>query len=82
MFFGMLSDKKSKEVYIEESTFMTKKELEKKIAYLEFINDQISTELKYVDKLLKLIGFPEGLETLKSASQELIQEIQEEEEST
>jgi len=48
--------------------------LEKKIAYLEFINDQLASEIQYVDRLLRLIGFPEGLETIKSAAQEVIEE--------
>jgi hypothetical protein len=48
--------------------------LEKKIAYLEFINDQLTSEIHYVDRLLRLIGFPEGLETIKSAAEEVIEE--------
>lgn len=47
---------------------------EKRIAYLEFVNDQLISEIHYVDKLLRLIGFPEGLETIKSAAQEVIDE--------
>lgn len=46
----------------------------KKIAYLEFVNDQLTSEIEYVDKLLKLIGFPEGLSTIKSAAIEVIKE--------
>lgn len=48
--------------------------LEKKVAYLEFVNDQLSSELEYIDRLLKVIGFPEGLETIKSAAQEVVDE--------
>lgn len=48
--------------------------LERKIAYLEFVNDQLSSEMEYVDRLLRLIGFPDGLETIKSAAQEVIEE--------
>ena len=48
--------------------------LEKRIAYLEFVNDQLTTEIHYVDRLLRLIGFPDGLETIKSAAQEVIEE--------
>lgn len=47
---------------------------EQKIAYLEFVNDQLLSEIHYVDRLLKLIGFPDGLETIKSAAQEVIEE--------
>ena len=50
-----------------------KEDLLKKIAYLESLNDQLSMELKYVDKLLKRVGFPEGLDTIKSASEEFIE---------
>lgn len=48
--------------------------LEKKIAHLEFMNDQLMSEIHYVDRLLRLIGFPEGLETIKSAAAEVIEE--------
>ena len=45
-----------------------------KIAYLEFANDQLSTELSYVDRLLRAIGFSDGLKTVKSAAQELFEQ--------
>jgi hypothetical protein len=48
--------------------------LERRIAYLEFVNDQLMSEIHYVDRLLRLIGFPEGLETIKNAAQEVIDE--------
>ena len=53
---------------------MESKILEKKIAYLEFVNDQLSSEIEYVDQLLRIIGFPDGLSTIKSAAQEVIEE--------
>ncbi len=53
---------------------MEQKALEKRLAHLEFINDQLSSELEYVDRLLKIIGFPHGLETIKNAAQEVIEE--------
>lgn len=46
----------------------------KRISELETINDQLVTELHYLDQLLKQIGFEQGLVTLKSAAQELIEE--------
>ena len=52
--------------------------LEQKVAYLEFVNDQLLSEIQYVDQLLKLIGFPDGLETIKSAAQEVVEEEGEE----
>lgn len=53
---------------------MTSIELEKKVAYLEFVNDQLTSEIHYTDRLLKLIGFPEGLITIKEAAKEVIEE--------
>lgn len=56
----------------------------RKIAYLEFINDQLLTELRYIDKLLRIVGFPSGLETVKSAAQEVMRKergVEDEEES-
>jgi endonuclease III len=49
-------------------------DMQKKMAELESINDQLSAEIKYLDQLLKQVGFDEGLKTLKSAAQELIEE--------
>ena len=51
---------------------MTKTQLLKKIAYLESLNDQLSAEVTYVDHLMKLIGFSEGLVTVKATAQEII----------
>ncbi|MFT4553613.1 MAG: hypothetical protein ACI9S8_002254 [Chlamydiales bacterium] len=59
---------------------MNRKNLLRKVAYLEFATDQLITELKYVDKLLRIVGFPNGLETVKSAAQEVMKKEQEEEE--
>lgn len=52
---------------------MTKAQLMKKIAVLESINDQLSTEVEYVDRLMRLLGFSEGLLTVKSTAQEIIE---------
>lgn len=46
---------------------------QQRIAYLEFVNDQLLSEIKYVDHLLRLIGFPDGLETVKVAAREVIE---------
>lgn len=53
---------------------MKKKELIARIAQLETINDQLVTELQYIDMLVKQIGFENGLNTLKSAALEIIDE--------
>ena len=50
---------------------MTKTELERKIAGLESINDQLVSELAYVDKLMRDIGFSHGLETVKATAEEI-----------
>jgi hypothetical protein len=47
-------------------------ELKRRISELESINDQLSAELRYLDTLLKEIGFQEGLITLKEAAIELL----------
>ncbi len=53
---------------------MTKGQLQKKIAYLEFVHDQLTAELEYVDKLLKEIGFPNGLKSAKLVAIELLKD--------
>ncbi|MGL4539961.1 MAG: hypothetical protein ACRCU0_03185 [Candidatus Rhabdochlamydia sp.] len=53
---------------------MKKEELLKKISELESVNDQLQTELRYLDGLLREIGFVEGLKTLKFAAKEMIEE--------
>jgi len=50
---------------------MHMKKLFDKIARLEFVNDQIATELHNIDALLRSIGFSEGLESVKSAAVEI-----------
>jgi len=52
---------------------MTKAQLLKKIALLESVNDQLSTEVSYVDQLMKLVGFSHGLQTIKATAEEIIQ---------
>lgn len=53
---------------------MEQKDLIHKIAKLESINDQLSTEIRELDKLARDLGFSDGLETLKAAALELLQE--------
>lgn len=52
---------------------MTKLQLMKKIALLESINDQLTTEVLYVDHLMRLLGFAEGLATVKATAHEIIE---------
>ena len=49
-------------------------QLQKKIAGLEFVNDQLDMEIQELDQLLKATGFPEGIASVKSIAQELIAE--------
>lgn len=51
----------------------TKAQLMKKIAYLESINDQLITEVSYVDQLMRILGFAEGLTTVKATANEIIE---------
>lgn len=48
-----------------------KLDLQKKVAYLESLNDHLLTELGYVDHLMRLVGFAGGLETVKLTAREL-----------
>jgi len=58
---------------------VNKKEMLAKLAKLETINDQLLSEIEYLDLLVRQIGFEEGLSTLKSAALELLQEQDEDE---
>ncbi|NGX45321.1 MAG: hypothetical protein K940chlam2_00469 [Chlamydiae bacterium] len=49
-------------------------ELLRRISELESINDQLTAELRYLNQLLKEVGFEEGLVTLKAAAIELLQQ--------
>ncbi len=49
------------------------KDLLKKIAKLETINDQLAAELHYLEKLARALGFAEGLKTLKAAALEMLE---------
>lgn len=52
---------------------MTKKQLLHKIAVLESVNDQLSSEVAYVDELMKMIGFAEGIQTIKATAKEILE---------
>lgn len=55
---------------------MKEQTLLKKIAKLETVNDQLSAELFYLEKLTRSLGFAEGLKTLKSAAIDMLEEDQ------
>ena len=51
---------------------MTEAQLLQKIAQLESLNDQLETEVSYVDGLMRLLGFQQGLATVKATANEII----------
>lgn len=61
---------------------MTKAQLQKKIAQLEFSQDQLEAELSYVNELLMSVGFPQGLASAKEVALEIIQDEQQEAEES
>jgi hypothetical protein len=60
-------------------TTMDEEKLIKKIAQLESLNDQLISELEYLDAISRELGFQEGLKTLKAAAKELLEEQKNEE---
>ena len=50
---------------------MTKKDLLKEVARLESVNDHLLTELSQTDQLMRLVGFKDGIETVKTTALEL-----------
>lgn len=52
------------------------KELNQEIARLESVNDQLLTELKYVDQLMRQVGFTEGLATVKATAADFDGEVE------
>jgi hypothetical protein len=52
---------------------MKNKDLLKKIAKMESINDQLAAELNYLEHLARALGFVEGLKTLKAAALEMLE---------
>jgi hypothetical protein len=49
-------------------------DLIKKIAKLESVNDQLASEIRFLDEVAKKLGFQEGLKTLKEAAIELLEQ--------
>ena len=61
---------------------MEQEKMQKRISELESMNDQLLTEIRYLDQLLRQVGFEEGLKTLKFAANELIEQDKNPEEDT
>lgn len=53
---------------------MNKTQLQKKIAYLEFIHDQLESEFTYLNHILKSVGFPRGIASVKEVAVDLLEE--------
>ncbi len=51
-----------------------KEALLKKISELESLNDQLLSEIRYLDELMREIGFEDGLKTLKIAAHEILEQ--------
>ncbi len=60
---------------------MNKQQLQQKIAKLEFMHDQLESELLYIDQLLKSVGFPQGIASAKDVALELLEEQEQEHQS-
>ncbi len=60
-------------VATDEVCMKSNKDLLKKIAKLESINDQLAAELHYLERLARALGFAEGLKTLKAAALEMLE---------
>lgn len=52
---------------------MKRDQLQQRLAQLESMHDQLLTEVNYVDKLMRLLGFAQGLQSVKLAAQEIIE---------
>lgn len=50
---------------------MSDEELKDKVAYLESLNDQLTAEISHIDELMRLIGFADGLETVKETAKDI-----------
>lgn len=53
---------------------MERMNLEEKLAELERIYEQLTEEYKEIDQVLRAIGFPYGMVSLKDVARELIKE--------
>lgn len=52
---------------------MKEQDIVKRIAQLEFIHDQLSAEILHLDRLLRSVGFPDGIRSAKEVAEEIIQ---------
>ncbi len=59
---------------------MKKKDLIRRLAYLESLHDQLLTELTYLDALMRQVGFAGGIESFKETAMEMYQKSHEKDE--
>lgn len=52
---------------------MKEKDILKRIAQLEFVHDQLSAEILHIDRLLRSVGFPDGIRSAKEVAKEIIE---------
>jgi len=52
---------------------MNQQQIQSEIARLESINDQLETEISYIDELLRISGFTRGIESLREVAIEMIE---------
>lgn len=50
---------------------MSDEQLKDRIAYLESLNDQLLAEISHIDELMRLLGFADGLETVKETANDI-----------
>ena len=55
---------------------MNKLQLERKIAKLEFLQDQMRAEWDHLDFLLKQVGLPRGMQSVKEVALQILEETQ------
>jgi hypothetical protein len=52
---------------------MKEQDIVKRIAQLEFIHDQLSAEILHLDRLLRSVGFPDGIRSAREVAREIIE---------
>jgi len=52
----------------------TEQALSTEVARLESLNDQVMTELTYINGLLLAVGFSKGIESLKESAEDMLED--------
>ena len=48
------------------------RQIQQEVAWLESVNDLLHSDLDFINEILKKSGFPDGIESIKSAALEII----------